>query len=73
MKPETRALWEQLFADVTLFDDLRAAKAMMGGNMVAIPDFRHKESEACLWLTSKFPLPVDIAARIATLPPAKRV
>lgn len=49
MKAETRALWEQLFANFTLFDDLRSAKAMMGGNMVAIPDFRHKESEECLW------------------------
>lgn len=46
MKAETRAIWELLFTNISMFDDLRLVKAQIGGNC---PDFRHKESEICLW------------------------
>lgn len=46
MKAETRALWEQLFADVSQFDDLRDSKAGMAANA---PDFKHKQSGEALW------------------------
>lgn len=46
MKDETRAIWEQLFADITLFDDFRAYKAELGGNGA---DFRHRETGTGLW------------------------
>lgn len=46
MKAATRALWEQLFADITQFEDFRSYKAEMGGNG---PDFRHLESGTGLW------------------------
>lgn len=43
---ESRALWEQLFTDITQFDDYRYFKAEMGGNS---PDFRHKVTDQPLW------------------------
>lgn len=39
MKAETRAIWEQLFTDITQFDDFRQFKTEQGGNG---SDFRHK-------------------------------
>lgn len=46
MTSEQRKLWEQLFTDVTQFDDFRHFNAQMGGNR---PDFKHKESGQPLW------------------------
>lgn len=46
MSPERRALWEQLFSDMSHFHDLRDSKAKAGA---AIPDFVHKENEGALW------------------------
>lgn len=46
MKPDMRALWEQLFADPSKFDDFRQYKADKGG---AGADFRHKETSKSLW------------------------
>lgn len=46
MKPDMRALWEQLFADASKFDDFRQYKADKGG---AGADFRHKETNKSLW------------------------
>lgn len=43
---ETRALWEQLFTDITQFDDFRHYKAEVGGNG---PDFRHQTNGQGLW------------------------
>lgn len=43
---ETRALWEELFTDITQFDDVRAVKALKGSNA---PDFSHKASKKGLW------------------------
>lgn len=45
-KSETHALWEQLFSDVTQFDDFRGFKAANGGIGA---DFRHKETGGALW------------------------
>lgn len=46
MEAETRALWEELFKDISRFDDFRLCKAERGGNA---SDFRHKESGKGLW------------------------
>lgn len=46
MTADMRALWEQLFADVSKFNDYRQYKADMGGNGA---DFRHKENGQVLW------------------------
>lgn len=46
LKAETRAVWEQLFDDITMFDDFRQFKAEQGG---VGPDFRHKETGLGLW------------------------
>lgn len=46
MKDEVRAIWEQLFSDITLFDDFRKFKADKGGRGA---DFRHKETGHPLW------------------------
>lgn len=46
MKEETRAVWELLFSDMTLFDDFRKYKAEVGGNGA---DFRHKVTGLGLW------------------------
>lgn len=42
----TRALWEQLFSDISQFDDYRRYKAERGGDG---PDFKHRKSEEGLW------------------------
>lgn len=46
MKSSIRAMWEQLFADMSQFDDFRQLKADKGGNGA---DFRHKETGEGLW------------------------
>lgn len=46
MKAEVRAVWEQLFEDISLFDDFRHFKAEQGGTGA---DFRHKETGLGLW------------------------
>lgn len=46
LKGETYALWQQLFKDVSKFDDFRHFKAEVGG---CGPDFRHKETMQGLW------------------------
>lgn len=43
---ETRALWEQLFTDITQFDDYRTLKATKGGGG---PEFTHKTTKKGLW------------------------
>lgn len=43
---EYYVLWEQLFSDFSQFDDLRATKALRGGNG---PDFKHKRGGEGLW------------------------
>lgn len=46
MFAETRSLWNQLFEDISQFDDFRQFKAEKGGNGA---DFRHKETGEALW------------------------
>lgn len=46
MKAETRALFQQLFTDITQFEDYRQFKLERGGNG---PDFKHKLSSQGLW------------------------
>lgn len=46
MTAEMRALWEQLFADMSQFDDFRKFKMDRGGNGA---DFRHKHTNKSLW------------------------
>lgn len=43
---EKYALWEQLFSDMSLFEDCRAAKSLQGGNG---PDFKRKVGGQGLW------------------------
>lgn len=43
---ERRALWEQLFADMSQFEDCRNFKATYGGQT---PDFRHLKTGDGLW------------------------
>lgn len=46
MKAEKRALWEQLFEDISQFEDFRQLKADTGGNA---PEFKHRETGEGLW------------------------
>lgn len=46
MSAETRDLWEQLFDDISQFDDFRQFKAQKGG---AGADFRHRQTGKGLW------------------------
>lgn len=46
LNAHTSSLWEQLFADFSRFEDLRASKAIKGGKG---PDFRHIASGEGLW------------------------
>lgn len=46
ISPEKRALWEQLFADMSQFHDFRDSKAKAGAD---IPDFVRKDSGGALW------------------------
>lgn len=46
LKAETRVLWQQLFSDVSKFEDFRHFKSEMGGTG---PDFRHIETGNGLW------------------------
>lgn len=46
MSVERLALWEQLFTDITQFDDFRSLKLLGGGYG---PDFSHKMTKQGLW------------------------
>lgn len=43
---EARALWEQLFEDISQFEDFREGKTGMAANA---PDFKHRKSGDGLW------------------------